>query len=336
MMKKIAVIGVTENIGREVLAFLADGGYKPDQVAALEMKVPLGTQASFGEEDDIDVESLDKFDFSGIEVAIFAASEEVSKRYAVKATEKGCKVIDCTTQFFADPEVPMIVAGVNDQKLEDAAKNIVSVPSAAVTQILLPLSAVDQKCRISRMVVSTYTSTSVYGKEGMDELFNQTRKIFMNESLADHQKVFDKQIAFNVIPQVEEFIGEETKCEWRINAETKKVLGRDVKVHANCAFVPAFIGNAAYVNVECAAETDVDDVREMMKKTPGVIVFDKNVRGGYVTLNDVQGEIEVYVSRLRQDASTENGFSFWSAADNLRFGVAGNAYKIMKEWLKQA
>ena len=264
-----------------------------------------------------------------------AASEEISRRYALKAAEKGCKVIDCSGYFFADADVPMIVAGVNDEKLKEVKKGIVSVPSAMVTQILLPLKAADEMYKIKRLIVSTYTSTSVYGKEGMDELFNQTRKIFMNESLVDYQKVFEKQIAFNVIPQVEEFIGEETKCEWAINAETKKVLNHDIKVHANCAFIPAFIGNAAYVNVECEKEVDVDKVREQMKKTNGVIVFDKNVKGGYVTLNDVQGEIEVYVSRLRQDASVDNGFSFWSAADNLRFGMAGNAYKIMKEWLKK-
>lgn len=332
-MKKIAVIGVTESVGREILSFLADGGYRPSDTAALETKVPLGTQVSFGEEEDIDVGNLEDFDFAEAEIAIFAASEEISRRYAARAAAKGCKVIDCSGAFFADAEVPMIVAGVNDDRLSAAAKNIVGVPSAAVAQILLPLKAADQAYGIKRLIVSTYTSTSVYGKEGMDELFNQTRKIFMNESLADNQKVFEKQIAFNVIPQVEEFIGEETRLEWQINAETKKVLGRDVKVHANCAFIPAFIGNAVYVNAECEKEVDVDEVRKLMKQTEGVIVFDKNVKGGYVTLNDVQGEIEVYVSRLRQDASVENGFSFWSAADNLRFGVAGNAYKIMRKWL---
>lgn len=332
-MKKIAVIGVLESLGREVLAFLADGGYKTADVAALDAKAPLGTQVSFGEEEDIDVFNLDEFDFGTAEIAVFAGTEEISRRYAGKAAAKGCKVIDCSGAFFADADVPMVVAGVNDEKLAAAGKNMVAVPSPTVTQILLPLKAVDEQYKIKRLIVSTYTSTSAYGKEGMDELFDQTRKIFMNESLADNQNVFDKQIAFNAIPQVEEFIGEETRCEWAVNAETKKVLGRDVKVHANCAFIPAFIGNAAYVNVECEKDVDVDEVRKLMKQTDGVIVFDKNVKGGYVTLNDVQGEIEVYISRLRQDASVENGFSFWSAADNLRFGVAGNAYKIMEKWL---
>lgn len=333
-MKKIAVVGAEGSVGREVLGFLADGGYGVADVVALEPRAPLGTQASFGEEEDIDVLNLEDFDFSGIDIAVFAAGEEISKRYAGKALDKGAKVIDCSACFFGDADVPMIVAGVNDDKISEAGRGMVSVPSAAVTQILLPLVEVDGKYPVRRLVVSTYTSVSVYGKEGMDELFSQTRRIFMNESLADNQKVFDKQIAFNAIPQVEEFIGDETKYEWRINAEIKKVLGRDIKVHANCAFIPAFVGCAAYVNAECDVDVDVDDVAALMKQTKDVIVFDKKVKGGYVTLNDVQGEIEVYVSRLRQDVSVENGFSFWCAADNLRFGVAGNVYKIIRLWEK--
>lgn len=333
-MSKIAVIGVNESVGREILAYLADDGWKSENIVALEPRAPLGTMVSFGEEEDIDVINLDEFDFSGVDLAVFAGSEEVSKRYINKALSKNVKVIDCTSLYFADSDVPMIVAGVNDTALSQAKRNLISIPSAAVTQILLPLNAVDKQYQIKRLVVSTYTSTSVYNKEGMDELFNQTRKIFMNESIADHQSVFNKQIAFNIIPQVEDFIGEETKYEWSINSETKKVLGRDIKVHANAAFVPTFIGNAAYVNVECANEVDIDDVRKLMQKTDGVIVFDKQVKGGYVTINDVQGEIEVYVSRLRQDVSVENGFSFWCVADNLRFGVAGNAFKLIKAWLK--
>ena len=333
-MSKIAVIGAEESIGREVLNFLADGNYKVSDVVALEPKALLGSTVSYGEDDEIDVHNLDDFDFSGVDLAVFASSEEISKRFVSKALAKGAKVIDCTTNFFSDSDVPMIVAGVNDEQLKTAKRNLVSVPSAAVTQILLPLVEVDKKYNVTRLVISTYTSTSVYGKAGMDELFSQTRRIFMNESLADNQKVFEKQIAFNVIPQVEDFIGDETKYEWSINAETKKVLGRDIKVHANCAFIPAFIGNAAYVNVECENDVDVDDVEKLMKQTIDVIVFDKKVKGGYVTLNDVQGEIEVYVSRLRQDVSVENGFSYWCAADNLRFGVAGNVYKIIRSWMK--
>lgn len=229
----------------------------------------------------------------------------------------------------------MVIAGLNGERISEAKKNIVSLPSAMVTQMLLPLEKVFRNNKIRRIVASAYISASVYGKEGMDELFNQTRKIFMNEPLVDDQQVFRKQIAFNVIPQVGEFIGEETRCEWAMNAETKKVLGGEVKVHANCAVVPAFIGAAQFVNVECENEVDVDVVREGMKSEPGIVVFDKNVEGGYVSLTDVQGEDAVYVSRLRQDASVENGFSFWSVADNLRVGVAKNAFGVMKLMLAE-
>lgn len=333
-MSKIAVVGVMESVGREILNFLADDGFNKQDIVALELKAPLGTQVSYGEEEDIDVLNLEDFKFEEINLAVFATSEEISKRYIPKVLTKGIRVIDCSSQYYSEDDVPMVIAGVNDEQLDKTKKELVSVPSATVTQILLPLKLVDAKYKIKRIVATTYTSTSFCGKEGMDELFNQTRKIFMNESLADHQNVFNKQIAFNVIPQVDEFIGDETKCEWSINAEIKKVMNKEIRVHANCAVIPAFIGNAAYVNVECENELDVDDVREIMKKIPGVIVFDKNTKGGYVTLNDVQGEIEVYISRIRQDVSVENGFSFWSVADNLRFGVAGNVFKLIKLWLK--
>ena len=214
--------------------------------------------------------------------------------------------------------------------MKEAARGLVAVPSAAVIQMLIPLQKIEREYAIKRIVVSTYTSTSVYGKEAMDELFSQIRKIYMNDTLADNQKVFNKQIAFNVIPQIGEFIGEETQSEWSMNAETKKILGGDVKVHANCAVVPAFIGTGLFINVECEHDVDVDDVRKLMKQTSGVVVFDKNLDGGYVTLTDVQGENDIYVSRLRQDVSSENGFSFWCVADNLRACVAKNAFEIIK------
>lgn len=329
-MSKIAVAGVQDNYGREILSFLAEDDISVKDIIALENKAPLGTMVSYGEDDDLDVMNLDDFDFTGVDVAIFATSSEISKRYIPKALNKGVKVVDCSTAFFADSDVPMIVAGVNDDAIHSAKRGLVSIPAATVTQMLIPLAEVNAQLRIKRIVASTYISTSVYGKEAMDELFDQTRKIFMNDTLADNQKVFHKQIAFNVIPQVDEFIGEETACEWAMNAETKKVLGADIKVHANCAIVPAFIGAAQFVNVECENEVDVDDVRKMIKAAKGVVVFDKTVDGGYVTLTDVQGESEVYVSRLRQDTSVENGFSFWCAADNLRVGVAKNAFQVMK------
>ncbi len=331
-MKKIAVIGADNSIGREVLAFLANDGYRKQDVVALDIAVPLGTQAAFGEEDDIDVINLDGFDFAGVDLAVFAAEEEVSKRFVHKALDKKVKVIDCSNIFFGRDDVPMILSGLNDNLLSKKDVSLVTIPSAVVAQILLPLKEVDKEYKIKRLIVSTYNSTSIYGTEGMDELFAQTRKIFMNESLVDNQKVFEKQVAFNVIPQVEDFIGDETQYEWKINAEVKKIVGHDIKVHANCAVVPAFVGSAAYVNVECENDVDVADVEKLMKKVKSLIVFDKKTKGGYVTLSDVQGEQEVYISRLRQDVSVKSGFSFWTVADDLRFGVAGNIYNIIKIW----
>lgn len=332
-MSKIAVVGVQENVGREILSFLEENGYKAADVVALEPGSPLGNMVSYGEEEDLDVLNLNDFDFSKVEIALFAVTEAVAKQYIPKALSKGCKVIDCSSAYVSDEDVPLVITGYNDHKLAQAKRGLVAVPSAAVIQMLVPLQKVHEEYAVSRIVVSTYISTSIYGKEAMDELFSQIRKIYMNDSLVDDQKVFNKQIAFNVIPQAGEFIGEETHCEWAMNAETKKVFGGGIKVHANCAVIPAFIGCGQFINVECEHEVDVDEVRKLMKKTPGVILFDKNVDGGYVTLTDIQGENDIYVSRLRQDASVENGFSFWCVADNLRAGVAKNAFEIMKKML---
>lgn len=334
-MSRIAVVGVQESVGREILSLIEEDGIKAGDVVALEAKSPMGSQVSYGEEDELDVLNLDDFDFSQVNAAIFAGSEEISRRYIPKAVAKGVKVIDCSTAHFGDSDVPMIVAGINDDNLQGLKKGIVSIPSSAVTQMLMPLKGINEQYKIKRIVASTYTSVSFYGKKAMDELFSQTRKIFMNDILVDDQDIFHKQVAYNVIPQVGDFIGDETQCEWAMNAETKKVLGSDIKVHANCAIVPAFIGCGQFINVECENELDVEDVTNTMKKTKDVIVFDKHVNGGYVCLTDVQGENSVYVSRLRQDVSVENGFSFWCVADNLRVGVAKNAFEVMKKLLNK-
>ncbi len=329
-MTKIAIAGVQENIGREILSFLDENGFKAEDIVALEPKAPLGTQVSYSEDEDLDVFNLDDFDFSKVDVAVFATSEAVSKHYIPKALAKKIKVIDCSSAYFADDDVPLIIAGYNNDKIMTAGKGLVAIPSSAVIQMLTPLLHVEEKYHIKRIVVSTYTSTSVYGKEAMDELFSQTRRIFMNAPIVDDQQVFHKQIAFNVIPQIGDFIGEETQAEWAMNAESKKVLGTDVKVHANSAIIPAFVGAAQYVNVECERDVDVDDVRQIMKNTSGVVVFDKNTDGGYVCLTDIQGEDNVYVSRLRQDSTVDNGFSFWCVADDLRACVAKNAFEVLK------
>lgn len=332
-MTKYAVIGVSESTGREILSALSEAGISSKNVYALEPRSALGNMFSYGEEDELDILGLDGFDFSKVDVAIFTTVKEVSKKYIPTAV-KSCKVIDCSNAYFGDPDVPMIVDGLNDQNLSQAKKGIISVPSADVTQLLLPLKNINEEYGIKRIVVSVYTAASVYGKDGMDELFNQTRKIFMNDTLVDDQKVFKKQIAFNVIPQVGEFIGDETSAEWSFNSEVKQVLNPDVKVHANCAVIPAFIGCGQFVNIECAKDIDVEDARNLMKKVPGVVVFDKHVDGGYVTINDVQGENDIYISRMRQDTSVENGISFWCVADNFRAGMARNVLSLAQKLVK--
>lgn len=329
-MKKIAIVGVMNSKGRELLNVLEENGMAIDNIFAVDVDCPLGTQISYGEDADIDVYNLRDFDFGAVDIAVFATSEEVSKHYVPRAAAKKVFIIDCSTAYTADSEVPLIIAGLNDEKLAEAPKGIVSIPSPQVSQLLLPLQNIAEQYKIKRMVINTYMAVSLYGREAMDELFNQTRKIFMNEPLVDDEEIFHKQIAFNVLPQVGEFIGDETKYEWAMNVEIKKLLGGNIKVHANCAFVPAFIGVGAFVNVECEKEVDVDDIRNIMRETKGVVVFDKHTDLGYVSLNDVQSESDVYISRLRQDVSVENGFSFWCVADDLRAGSAQNAYNLLK------
>jgi len=334
-MKKIAIVGAANGYGRELLNILEEVGTSADDIFAVDVDSPLGTQVSYGEDVDMDVFNLRDFDFGSAKVAVFCTSEEVAKHYIPRALAKGNFVIDCSGVYTADPDVPLIVPNVNDEKISAAKKGIVAVALPQVTQILLPLQKIAAQNKIKRLVINTYMSASVYGKEAMDELFSQTRKIFMNEPLVDDENVFHKQIAFNVLPQVGEFIGDETRYEWAMNMEIKKILDSDIKVHANCAFVASFIGIGAFVNVECENEADVDDVRNLMRDTKGVVVFDKHVDCGYVSLNDVQGEGDVYVSRLRQDVSVENGFSFWCVADDMRAGTAQNAYNVLKLILKK-
>ena len=330
-MDKIAIVGATNSLGHEILNVLEENDFKPEHVMAVDTNSPLGTQVSYGEDVDMDVFNLEDFDFSSVKIAVFATSEEVAKHYIHRATDKNVKVIDCSGAYALDTDVPLILTGFNADKINETKKGIIALPSPQVAQLLKSLIKVSQNYKIKRMVVSTYMPASVYGKEAMDELFTQTRKIFMNEPIVDDEQVFKKQIAFNVLPQVGEFIGEETKFEWALNVEIKKILGSDIKVHANCAFVPSFMGIGEFVNVECDDEVDVDDVRNIMRDTDGVVVFDKHVDCGYVSVNDVQGENDVYVSRLRQDISVENGFSFWCVADDLRAGIAQNAFALLKK-----
>lgn len=330
-MSKIAVAGVKSSTGREFLNLLWENDFKADDITALEAKSPLGTLVSYGEDDELDVYSLDEFNFKSVDIVVFATTKEIGKRYIKKAISADCKVIDLSGATFTDGNVPLVIPSLNGEILKKGTK-VVGVPSSLVYQTLLPLAEIIKTNKIKRLIINTYNSTSYFGHVAMDELFTQSRKIFMNETLVDNQQVFHKQIAFNVLPQVGEFIGEETSLEWSINSEIKKVLATDVKVHANCAFVPTFIGDAAFVNAEFEGDIDATEVSAEMKKVDNVVVFDKHVDAGYVSVDDVQGEDSVYVSRIRQDVSVENGISYWTVADNLRAGSAKLAFEIMQKF----
>lgn len=335
IMPKIAVAGVKENTGREFLTLLAESDVPADDVFALEAKSPLGTLVSYGEDEELDVYSLDEFDFKKVDVLVFASTKELGKRYIKKAVAAGVKVIDLSGATFSDTEVPFIINEINGNLLDKGVK-VVGVPTSIVYQTLLPLAKAIKEHKLKRLVINVFASTSYYGHQAMDELFTQSRKIYLNETLADNQEIFKKQIAFNVLPQVGEFIGDETTLEWTINAEIKKILQNDIKVHANCAFVPTFIGDAAFVNAEFDDEVDADEIRNSMKTVKNVVVFDKTVDGGYVSVDDVQGEDSVYISRVRQDVSVDNGISYWTVADNLRAGSARVAFSILSKMLEKA
>lgn len=331
-MTKIAVVGVKESSGREFLNLLAENAISVEDIFALEAKSPLGTVVSYGEDDELDVLSLEEFDFKKADVAVFAATKEVSKRHIKRAISAGIYVIDLSQATFTDSSVPLVIPELNGNLLSKDNK-VVAVPTSIVYQTLLPLANIVKEHQLKRLVINVFCSASYYGHQAMDELFTQSRKIFLNESLADNQEVFKKQLAFNVLPQVGEFIGDETALEWTINAEIKKILQTEIKVHANCAFVPTFIGDAAFVNAEFADEVDADALRDSMKSVKNIVVFDKTVDAGYVSVDDVQGEDSVYISRVRQDVSVPNGISYWTVADNLRAGQALAAFALLKSMI---
>lgn len=329
-MVKVAVVGATGNVGREMLQTLAERNFPVDEVYALASSKSVGKEVSFGEEKVLKVQNLADFDFHGVDIALMSAGGGVSEKFAPKIAEAGCVVIDNSSQWRMDPDVPLVVPEVNPEAIAGyKKKNIIANPNCSTIQMVVPLAALHKAFHIERVVVSTYQSVSGAGKEAMDELFNQTRGIFMNQMPSENQKKFTKQIAFNVIPHIDVFLDDgSTKEEWKMTAETKKILDPKIKVHANCARVPVFVGHAEYVNIETTDEISDTAATEILRETPGVIVVDSRENGGYPTPAEVAGEGEVYVSRIRSDATVDNGLSFWCVADNLRKGAALNAVQI--------
>lgn len=329
---KIAVVGATGNVGTEVLKILDERKFPASEVVALASARSVGKEVSYGDRT-LKVQNLATYDFKGTDIVFSAAGSDVSKEFVPRAA-KHSVVIDKTSLFRMDPDVPLVVPEVNPEALDGYAKrNIIAVPNCSTIQMLVALKPLHDVAKIKRVVVATYQSVSGTGKAAMDELFNQTKGVFMNDT--PRPDVYPKQIAFNVIPQIDTFMEDGmTKEEWKMMAETKKILGASIKVCASCVRVPVFIGHSEMVNVEFENELSADEARKILRKAKGIVVVDTESELGYITPIEAQGEDAVYVSRIREDASVENGLNFWCVADNLRKGAALNAVQIAEHLIK--
>ena len=333
---RVAVVGATGNVGREMLQTLADRAFPADEVIALASERSIGKEVSYGDERTLKVRDLATTDFRGIDIVLSSPGAKVSAVYSPKAAAAGAVVIDNTSHFRMDPDVPLVVPEVNPQAIADYGKRrIIANPNCSTIQMVVALKPLHDLARIRRVVVSTYQSVSGGGKDAMDELFNQTRGIYVNEPAESHRRKFTKQIAFNVIPHIDSFMDDgSTKEEWKMAVETRKILDPSIKVQATCVRVPVFIGHAEAVTVEFERPISEEAAREALAAAPGVIVVDYRADEGYVTPQESAGEDAVYVSRLRRDPTVAHGLSFWCVADNLRKGAALNAVQIAEELVR--
>jgi aspartate-semialdehyde dehydrogenase len=325
---KVAVVGATGNVGREILATLAERQFPVDEVVALASSRSVGREVSFGEDDVLRVEALDTYDFRGVDIVLSSPGAKVSAVFAPRATKAGAVVIDNTSCFRMEPDVPLVVPEVNPEAIAQYKKRgIIANPNCSTIQMVVALKPLHDLARIKRIVVATYQSVSGAGRAVMDELFNQTRGIYVNEPVKPEQ--LTKQIAFNVIPHIDVFMDDgATKEEWKMAVETRKILDPDIAVTATCVRVPVFIGHAEAVNVEFARPITEDRARAALRSAPGVIVVDRRADEGYVTPAEAAGEDAVYVSRIRRDPTVPHGLNLWVVADNLRKGAAVNAVQI--------
>jgi aspartate-semialdehyde dehydrogenase len=332
---RVAVVGATGAVGRELLKTLAERNFPVSEVIPLASGRSAGQEVSFGEKTVLKVQNLEKFDFRGTDIGLFSPGASVSAVHAPRAAAAGCVVIDNTSQFRMEPDVPLVVPEVNPHHLKNFAKrNIIANPNCSTIQMVVALKPLHQIARIKRVVVSTYQSVSGAGKEAMDELFNQTRAIYVNDTAQPEQ--FTKPIAFNCIPHIDKFMDDgSTKEEWKMVAETRKILDPDIAVVATCVRVPVFIGHAEAVHVEFEQPITEQQAWDALREAPGVQVVDKREDGGYVTQTEAAGEDAVYVSRLRRDPTVPHGLAFWCVADNLRKGAALNAVQIAEALVAQ-
>lgn len=325
---RIAVVGATGNVGREMLNILAEREFPVDELAVLASRRSMGTECAFGERT-LKTQDLDTFDFTGWDIALFAIGSDATKKYAPIAAKAGCVVIDNSSLYRYDADVPLIVPEVNPDAIEDyAKKNIIANPNCSTAQMVVALKPLHDRARIKRVVVSTYQSVSGSGKEAMDELWMQTKGMYV-PGQERAPEVYTKQIAFNVIPHIDAFMEDgSTREEWKMVAETKKIVDKSIKVTATCVRVPVFVGHSEAINVEFEDFLDEDEARNILREAPGIMVIDKREDGGYITPVECVGEYATYISRIRQDSTIENGLNFWCVSDNLRKGAALNAVQI--------
>jgi aspartate-semialdehyde dehydrogenase len=326
---RVVVVGATGNVGREMLNILAEREFPADEVAAVASSRSTGDEIDFGDSGrTLKVRNIEHFDFAGWDMALFAAGSEASRAYAPKAAAAGCTVIDNSSLYRMDPDVPLIVPEVNGHAIDGyRKKNIIANPNCSTAQLVVALKPLHDHATIKRVVVATYQSVSGAGKAGMDELFEQSRAIFVGDSTEPGK--FTKQIAFNVIPQCDAFLEDgSTKEEWKMMVETKKILDPKIKLTATCVRVPVFVGHSEAVNIEFEREISAKQAQSILREAPGVMLVDKREDGGYVTPVECVGEYATYVSRVREDPTVENGLSLWCVSDNLRKGAALNAVQI--------
>jgi len=324
---KIAVAGATGNVGREMLNILEERGFPADEIVPLASRRSVGTEVSYGDRT-LKVKALDAYDFSDTDICLMSAGGNVSKEWSPKIGRQGCVVIDNSSAWRYDAEVPLIVPEVNPDAIDGfARKNIVANPNCSTAQLVVALKPLHDRAVIRRVVVATYQSVSGAGKDGMDELFTQTRAVFVADPV--EAKKFTKRIAFNVIPHIDVFMEDgQTKEEWKMVAETKKMLDPKIRLTATAVRVPVFIGHSEAVNVEFEKPITADEAREILRDAPGCLVVDKREDGGYITPLESAGEDATYISRIREDPTLDNGLNLWVVSDNLRKGAALNAVQI--------
>ena len=324
---KVAIVGATGNVGREMLMILSERGFPADEVVALASRRSMGVEVSYGERV-LKVKALENHDFTDTDICLMSAGSEISKEWTPKIAAAGCVVIDNSSAWRYDPDVPLIVPEVNaDTVAGFRKKNVIANPNCSTAQLVVALKPLHDRATIKRVVVATYQSVSGAGKDAMDELFSQTRAVFAANTL--EPKIFPKRIAFNVIPHIDSFRDDGfTREEWKMEAETKKILDPRIELVATCVRVPVFVGHSEAVNVEFEKPISAEEARQLLRNAPGILVVDKHEPGGYVTPYESVGEDATYVSRIREDKTVPHGLAFWCVSDNLRKGAALNAIQI--------